>query len=76
MKTSSSLEVGGKRRKLDALQSCELDGGDDLSAASSDQDDDEDDSGPLGTSSNQQLFRIERKIKEGNELSKQERRLL
>jgi hypothetical protein len=67
--------VGGKRRKLDALQTCELDGEEDLSA-SSDQDNDEDDSGPLGTSSNQQLFRIERKIKEGNELSKQERRLL
>ena len=67
--------MGGKRRKLHALQSCEIEGEEDLSA-SSDQDNDEDDSGPLGTSSNQQLFRIERKIKEGNELSKQERRLL
>jgi hypothetical protein len=66
--------VGGKRRKLDALQSCELDG-EDLSG-SFNEDSDEDDSSPLGSSSNQQLFRIERKIKEGTELNKRERRLL
>ena len=50
MKTSSSNEVGGKRRKLDTIQSCELDG-EDLSG-SYDEDSDEDDSSPLGSTSN------------------------
>ena len=62
-----------KRRKLD------VSGEEDLSAGSfedSEEDEDFDNSGQGNSSNHQQLFRIERKIKEGGELNKRERRLL
>ena len=61
-----------KRRKLDVSNESD----EEENSDSFDNSDDYDNSGQGNSSNHQQLFRIERKIKEGGELNKRERRLL